>query len=128
MKKIGLVCFMALLCGALLVTGCSKKAEAPAAAADPNAPITLTVWCWDPNFNVYAMNEAAKIYRRDHPNVTVNVMDITDIEQKVTTALAAGETADLPDILLNQDNSIQRFIQTYPDAYLPISGKVDISQ
>jgi lactose/L-arabinose transport system substrate-binding protein len=55
-------------------------------------------------------------------------LDITDIEQKVTTALSAGQTADLPDILLNQDNSIQRFIQTYPDAYLPVSGKVDLSQ
>jgi lactose/L-arabinose transport system substrate-binding protein len=34
----------------------------------------------------------------------------------------------LPDIILNQDNSIQRFIQTYPDAYLPLNGKVDLSQ
>jgi lactose/L-arabinose transport system substrate-binding protein len=124
-----------VLGAALLVAGCGKKdagaaqaGPAPAQALDPNAPATLTVWCWDPNFNVYAMQEAAKIYRREKPNVTVNVLDITDIEQKITTALSAGETADLPDIILNQDNSIQRFVQTYPDAYLPLNGKVDLSR
>jgi hypothetical protein len=36
--------------------------------ADPNAPVTITVWCWDANCNMYSMNEAAKIDRRDHPN------------------------------------------------------------
>jgi lactose/L-arabinose transport system substrate-binding protein len=127
MKKISITVLTLLIAGVLLFTACSKK-DSGASAADPNAPITLTVWCWDPNFNVYAMNEAAKLYRRDHPNVTINALDITDIEQKVTTALSAGQTADLPDILLNQDNSIQRFIQTYPDAYLPVNGKVDLSQ
>ncbi|MDR2535258.1 MAG: extracellular solute-binding protein [Treponema sp.] len=115
---------------ALISCGGNKKETPPAAAktADPNAPVALTVWCWDPNFNVYAMNEAAKIYRRDHPNVTVNVLDITELEQKITTALSAGETANLPDIVLNQDNSIQRFIQTFPGAYVPLNGKVDLSK
>ena len=27
------------------------------------AETTLTVWCWDPAFNLYAMEEAAKVYR-----------------------------------------------------------------
>jgi lactose/L-arabinose transport system substrate-binding protein len=127
MKKARMLCALVLLALTVVIAGCSKK-ETPAAATDPNAPVTLTVWCWDPNFNVFAMNEAAKIYQRERPNVTINVLDITDIEQKITTALTAGETADLPDIILNQDNSIQRFIQTYPDAYLPLNGKVDLSQ
>ena len=35
---------------------------------------TLTVWCWDPAFNIYAMNEAAKIYAKDNPDVKVNVI------------------------------------------------------
>ena len=54
---------------ALLTTACNKKEEPTASASEPaasvvdssNVPITLTVWCWDPNFNVYAMNEAVKI-------------------------------------------------------------------
>ncbi|GHU72757.1 ABC transporter substrate-binding protein [Spirochaetia bacterium] len=127
MKRKGILCLIALLALTVVFAGCSKK-EAAVTVTDPNAPVTLTVWCWDPNFNVFAMNEAAKIYKRDRPNVTVNALDITDIEQKIITALTAGETADLPDIILNQDNSMQRFLQTYPDAYLPLDGKVDLSQ
>lgn len=118
---------LALLTAALLLSACSKK-ETASAAADPNAPVELTIWCWDPNFNVYAMNEALKIYQREKPNVRARVLDVTEIEQKLTTALASGETGELPDIVLNQDNSIQRFLQTYPEAYLPLNGKVDLSQ
>ena len=34
----------------------SMVAAVPAAAADDDQ--TLTVWCWDPNFNIYAMQQA----------------------------------------------------------------------
>ena len=27
---------------------------------------TITVWCWDKTFNIFAMEEAAKIYQEDH--------------------------------------------------------------
>lgn len=36
----------------------SMVAAVPAAAADEEQ--TLTVWCWDPNFNIYAMQQAEK--------------------------------------------------------------------
>jgi lactose/L-arabinose transport system substrate-binding protein len=110
----------------LLFTGCGKKSAAP---ADPNAPVTITVWCWDPTFNVYAMNEAGKIYHRDHANVTVNVVETpwNDISQKLTTSLSAKQTDSLPDIVLMQDNAIQKFITTYPNNFLPADGKVDLS-
>ncbi|MFP3091162.1 extracellular solute-binding protein [Treponema sp. TIM-1] len=129
MKKIGSMCLMVLLAAAVIFTGCTKK-EAPAAAADPNAPVTLTVWCWDPNFNIYAMNEAAKIYRRDNPNVTVNVVETPwdDVQQKLITALSARQTDSLPDIVLMQDNAIQKNVLTYPDAFLPLNDKIDLSQ
>ena len=44
----------------------SMVAAVPAAAADEGDE-TLTVWCWDPNFNIYAMQQAEKIYQEDHP-------------------------------------------------------------
>jgi lactose/L-arabinose transport system substrate-binding protein len=121
----------------VLLAGCQKKdsampvaiPDAPAAAAVPE-PVTITVWCWDPGFNVYAMNEAAKIYRGDYPNVTVNVVETAwnDIQQKLTTSLSANQTDSLPDILLMQDNAIQKNVSTFPNAFLPIDGKVDMSQ
>ncbi|MEA5028033.1 MAG: extracellular solute-binding protein [Sphaerochaeta associata] len=106
------------------------KAETAAVAADPNAPVTLTVWCWDPMFNIFAMNEAAKIYAVDHPNVKVNVVETpwNDLQQKLITSLSANATANLPDIILMQDNAIQKNVMTYPEAYVPLNGKIDLSQ
>jgi lactose/L-arabinose transport system substrate-binding protein len=100
------MCVTALFAAALVLGSCSKKKEADV-PLDPNAPVQLSVWCWDPNFNVYAMREVEKIYKRDHPNVSLDVQDITEIEQKLLTALSANDTSTLPDIILMQDNSIQ---------------------
>jgi lactose/L-arabinose transport system substrate-binding protein len=131
MKKIVSVSLI-LLAVLMLFAACSKKEEAaaPAAAGAAAAPAgnKVLVWCWDPLFNVYSMNEATKIYQRDNPNFELEALDITEIEQKLNTALSAGDTANLPDIVLNQDNSMKRFIETYTDAYLPVDGKVDLSQ
>jgi lactose/L-arabinose transport system substrate-binding protein len=74
------------------------------------------------------MREAEKIYKRDHPNVSLDVQDITEIEQKLLTALSANDTSTLPDIILMQDNSIQKFVTNFPKAFLPVNGKVDISK
>lgn len=46
-------------------------AAVPAAAADDDQ--TLTVWCWDPNFNIYAMQQAEKIYQEDHPDFKLDI-------------------------------------------------------
>jgi lactose/L-arabinose transport system substrate-binding protein len=127
MKRPGLMCLIVLFAMVLVFGGCSKKQEA-AAPEDPNAPVQLLVWCWDPNFNVFAMREAEKIYRRDNPNVSLDVQDITEIEQKLLTALSANDTSTLPDIILMQDNSIQKFVTNFPRAFLPVNGKVDISK
>jgi lactose/L-arabinose transport system substrate-binding protein len=126
MKKFGIAGIILIL--ALIVTACGGKKEA--AAADPNAPVTITVWCWDPQFNIYAMNEAAKVYKAIAPNVTVNVVETPwdDVQQKLITALGANQTESLPDILLMQDNAMQKNLTTYPDAFAPVGDKIDLSQ
>jgi lactose/L-arabinose transport system substrate-binding protein len=124
MKKFGILLLTMVLLS-LVVMGCKKK---EAAAVDPNAPVKLVVWCWDPNFNVFAMKEAEKIYQRTHPNVSLDVQDISQIEEKLITALSANETSALPDIILQQDNSIEKFVTNFPKAYLPLNGKVDLSK
>jgi lactose/L-arabinose transport system substrate-binding protein len=114
----------------LFFAGCGKKDNTASVPADPNAPVTLTVWCWNPRFNIYAMNEAAKIYNREKPNVKIDIVEVPwlDIQQKLVTALSAKQTAGLPDIVLVQDNAIQKNIVTYPDAFLPVNGKIDLSK
>jgi lactose/L-arabinose transport system substrate-binding protein len=127
MKKLCLLWGILLLGRVSVFAGGGKQAAAP---ADPNAPVTITVWCWDANFNVYAMKEAAKIYRKDHSNVTVNVVETPwdDLQQKLTTSFTSKQTGNLPDIILMQDNAIQKNVTNYPEGFLPVDGKIDVSQ
>lgn len=84
----------------------------------------LTVWCWDPAFNVYAMEEAAKVYQKDHPDFKLNVVETPweDLQTKITTAATSGNTDSLPDILLLQDNAFQKNVISYPDAFTDLTG------
>lgn len=84
----------------------------------------LTVWAWDPAFNIYAMEEAAKIYEADHPGFKLNVIETPwdDIQTKLTT-LAMSDTLDeLPDIFLIQNNATQKNIINYPDIFADLTG------
>lgn len=105
-----------------------------AAAADSEAASgdqTLTVWCWDPAFNLNAMYEAEKVYQKDHPDFKLNVVETPweDIQTKVTTAAASGDLSTLPDILLMQDNAFQKNVISYPDAFTDLTNSgIDYSQ
>ena len=83
----------------------------------------LTVWCWDPTFNVYAMKQAEAIYQKDHPNFKLDIQEkvYTDIEQNIITAAEADNYDTLPDIFLMQDNSFQKNIANYPEAFTELS-------
>ena len=97
-------------------------------AGDDN---TLTVWTWDPNFNIYAINKAAEIYAKDHEGFKVEVSEIQsdDIESRITTAVNAGDLSTLPDIFLMQDNSFQKYVSFYPDVFTDITDSgIDFSQ
>ena len=89
----------------------------------------ISVWCWDPNFNVYAMKQAAAVYNKAKPNVTIEIVDMgQDIEAKITAGLQAGG-AGLPDIALFQDFRIEQFITDYPGAFVDLKAAgVDYSK
>ncbi|WP_413992105.1 ABC transporter substrate-binding protein [Labrys okinawensis] len=107
----------------MALAGASLLAVAAAEAKD------ITVWCWDPNFNVAIMKEAGERYAKTHPDVHINVVDFAkaDVEQKLQTGLSAGTGAGLPDIVLIEDYGAQKYLQSFPDAFAPMSGKVDYS-
>ncbi len=133
MKRLSRFVLTALLAAGITASfmSCGKKEEtASAPKADPNAPTKLTVWCWDPGFNIYAMKEAAKIYNREKPNVTIDIVETPweDLQQKLIASLSANDTSSLPDIILCQDNAILKNVSSYPNAFLPLDGKVDLSQ
>lgn len=92
---------------------------------------TLTVWTWDPNFNIYAIEKAAEIYAKDHEGFKVEVEEIQsdDIETRITTAVQAGDLSTLPDIFLMQDNSFRKYVSFYPDVFTELTDKgIDYSQ
>lgn len=92
----------------------------------------LTVWTWDPNFNIYAMEKAAEIYAANgHEGFELEITEIQsdDIETKITTAVSAGDLSVLPDIFLMQDNSFQKYTSFYPDVFTDLTDSgIDFSQ
>lgn len=90
----------------------------------------ISVWVWDKAFNGDTMREAGAIYSADHPDVTFNVDDTAsqdDIRAKLQTQLLAGSTEGLPDIVLIQDDVAQKYLQSFPGAFEPLSDSIDMS-
>lgn len=112
-------------------TETTADTEGSETGADPAAAEEkLTVWCWDPAFNINAMNKAAEVYQKDHPGFVLEVVETPweDVQTKLTTAAASGNMDTLPDILLMQDAAFQKNVISYPDAFADLTGKLDYSQ
>ena len=78
----------------------SKETEAAAETTASAEDETLTVWCWDPNFNVYAMKQAESCgcrYHRELPNFKLDIQEkvYSDIETALITAAEAGDYSTL---------------------------------
>ena len=77
MKKKVLGMFLVATMAASVLAGCGGKAEDKSEAKKDDTAAaqeeTLTVWCWDPNFNVYAMEQAEKMYQKDHPDFKLDI-------------------------------------------------------
>lgn len=109
MKKL-----FALLLSLLLVFGMVAGAMAE----------TLTVWCWDPNFNIFAMKEAEKEYQKTNPDFKLDIVETPwdDLQAKLITA-ATGDMSVLPDIFLMQDMAFRKNVENYPDVFLDLTDK-----
>ena len=111
---------------AVLMTGImamSFAATTTAVYAKGDDDNTLTVWAWDQNFNIKAIETAAEQYKKDHPDFELEVVETSsdDCQTKLTTAANAGDYSTLPDIVLMQDNSYQKFLKSYPDAFTDLT-------
>ena len=91
----------------------------------------LTVWCWDATFNIPAMEEAEKIYQKDHPDFKLDIQEniYNDIETKLITAATSGDYSTLPDIFLMQDYSFHKNIANFPGIFTELTDSgIDFSQ
>lgn len=85
----------------------------------------ITVWTWDPNFNIKAMQIAKEAYQKDHPDVEIDIQEKLSEDIETAVIAANGDTSTLPDIILVQDNSFQKFVMNYPEVYAEVTGKFD---
>ncbi len=124
-KTLALVLVLALFAVVLAGCGETKPAETPAAAAPAEAGNTLTVYAWDANFNIPALQAAEAAYQKVNPDFKLDIVQqsgSSDVENAITLAAQANDLSTLPDIVLFQDHYIQRYVRDYPTAWTPIEG------
>lgn len=118
-------------CSSGATTPIAESKEGTTASADKNIENDkekekVTVWAWDPAFNIAVMKEAESRYEAENPNVDIEIMDFakTDVEQKLHTNLASGSKDGLPEIVLIEDYNAQKYLQSYPGAFYDLTGKI----
>ena len=86
----------------------------------------VTVWAWDPNFNIAALKLAKERFEAKHQDININIIEYAqaDIIQKLNTGLNSGTTKGLPNIVLIEDYRAQNFLQAYPDAFHDMSDVI----
>jgi len=92
---------------------------------------TLSVWAWDPAFNIAALEEAEKIYQQDNPDFKLEIQETPwdDLQPKLTTLAQSSQFDELPDIFLMQNNAFQKNALNYPDLFSEMSSDaVDFSE
>ena len=118
-----------LVSAILAATVVGSMIAAVPVAAESNDE-TLTVWCWDPNFNIYAMKQAEAAYQKDHPDFKLDIQEnvYSDIETKLITAATSGDYSTLPDIFLMQDYSYHKDVTSFPDVFTELTDSgIDFS-
>lgn len=82
---------------------------------------SITIWCWDETFNVPAAQKAGEIFKEAHPDVevVVEVASQDDINTKLTAAVS-GDISELPDIVLQNDRNVSKYVTLYPDLFVTL--------
>ncbi|WP_138494801.1 extracellular solute-binding protein [Paenibacillus pinistramenti] len=122
--------FVALLASILLLSACGSKSENSASGGNSGSTSKeITVWAWDPNFNIAAMKLAVDAYAKTNADQKVSVVEYAqdDIIQKLNTGLNSGTTNGLPNIVLIEDYRAQSFLKAYPDAFYDLSNSIKAS-
>ncbi|MEG6567996.1 sugar ABC transporter substrate-binding protein [Thermoanaerobacterium saccharolyticum] len=133
MKRIVSYIISVILIASLLLSGCGSSGSSKSSKntsqgnSSSSTKQKITIWAWDPNFNIAIMNQAKSIYIKDHPNVQIDVVEMAkaDVEQKLNTVLASGSKEGLPDIVLIEDYNAQKYLHAYPGAFADLTDKIN---
>ena len=78
---------------------------------------TITVWCWDKTFNIFAMEEAAKIYQEDHQDVKIDIVEVGDVWNAYIGSLNMYIAYRLRACLKNHFRNLQTYQCIVPTPY-----------
>ncbi len=136
-KIISIVLVGALVASMGALAGCNNSSESASesdsgseettASSESNGH-TLTVYAWDPSFNIPALEAAELDYQTNvDPDFKLNIVEQSgsgDIETLITNVASTGEKAydQLPDIVLFQDHYFQQYYKNYPDVWVSLEG------
>ncbi|KYG27692.1 ABC transporter substrate-binding protein [Alkalihalobacillus trypoxylicola] len=136
MKKMMMACFS--ICLLFIVVACSSgnsdttsNEGSTGDQEDENQSSSvdeITIWAWDPNFNIAALELAKDTYAEENADVNINIVESAqdDIIQRLNTILSSGSTSGLPHIVLIEDYRAQGFLQSYPDSFHEITGAYEL--
>lgn len=127
--KLAAAAVMLTLPLALTLTACGGPGGSGSGEGDGDDK--LTVWTWDPAFNIYAMEEAEKVYQQDNPDFELEIVEVPwdDLQTKLTTIAQSQAFGELPDIFLMQNNAFQKNGLNYPDLFSDFSDSdIDFSE
>lgn len=112
-----------LLIAVLMLSACSSGSDTEDASGESKDTNEITVWAWDPNFNIKALELAKEAYQKEDSELDVKIVENAqaDIIQKLNTSLSSGTTKGLPNIVLIEDYRAQSFLQAYPDMFYELT-------
>ena len=87
----------------------------------------IVIWAWDESFNIKALKEAKKSFRKTHKNVDIEIVAMAqdDVISKLNTSLANGDYTGLPNIVLIEDYVVQGYLMEYPEEFADLSDIAD---
>ncbi|WAM36416.1 ABC transporter substrate-binding protein [Caldicellulosiruptor acetigenus] len=120
MKRVISIAIVSLVILSLVLVGGVYSGNVTKAATKEGK---ITIWAWDPNFNIAIMNEASNRYKKINPKVKFEIANMAkaDVEQKLNTVLASGVKTGLPEIVLIEDYNAQKYLTSYPGAFADLT-------
>lgn len=123
---VGVIALVACSSGEADTNGDTSGSNGDQGADEVTEVDEITVWAWDPAFNIAALEIADEFYNGEKEfnlEIIENAQD--DIIQKLNSGLSSGTTKGMPNIVLIEDYRAQSFLQAYPDAFYPLTDVIN---